>query len=197
MTAEILLVGTADGLAIYTATPNGSLTRMSHALAEMAVTAIMAISADMLLAAVAAGQAQESFDGGRTWRATASAAPVPIGVQVATRHGPSSTAYPRLSGATAYARIGGTPATLLGAGAGGMLLFRSADDGIHWQPAGMDSDPGMITTIMPAAQHRAAAWAGSNTGALLHTSDQGQTWRRVATEPAAILCLAATTAAEL
>jgi photosystem II stability/assembly factor-like uncharacterized protein len=100
-------------------------------------------------------------------------------------------------GATAYARLDGPPPMLLGAGAGGMLLFWSDDDGIHWRPARIGDGPaGNVLTIVPSAARRDAAWAGSDTGALLRSGDRGRSWRVAAREGAAALCLAAVAADE-
>ncbi len=195
--ASLLYVGTADGLAIYRAARRGEWQRVGHALAGAAVRAIVAADAQTLLAAADDRPPQQSFDGGMTWSDAAGLPPAPIGVQVATLHGPMSLAYARLSGATAYARLGGQPPALLGAGADGSFLFRSEDDGIHWQAARLDeSASGRVTTIVPAADHRDAAWAGTEAGALLRTADRGHSWQLVAREPAAILCLAAALAEE-
>jgi hypothetical protein len=140
---------------------------------------------------------QQTFDGGTTWSDAAGLPPEPIGVQVATIHGPMSLVYARLSGATAYARLGGQPPALLGAGADGSFLFYSEDDGIHWHAARIDdSASGRVTTIVPAADRRDAAWGGTQSGALLCTVDRGHSWQLVAREPAAILCLAAALAEE-
>lgn len=188
----VLYLGTADGLAIYRPAPRGEWRRVSHALAGAPVGAIVAADAQTLLAAVAGRPPQQSFDGGAHWSDARGAPPEPIGLQVATLQGPAPLAYPRLSGATAYARLAGSPPVLLGAGADGSFLFRSEDDGIHWQAARIEGDSiGRVATIVPAADRRGAAWAGSASGALLRTDDGGRAWRVVAREPAAILCLAA------
>jgi hypothetical protein len=150
----------------------------------------MALDALTLLVAIDGQPAQQSFDGGSTWSAS-STPPSPIGLQVATIHGPSSLAYPRLSGATAYARLPGKPPILLGAGAAGSLLFWSSDDGIHWAPAAMPHEIGNITSMVPATDRRDAGWAGTTAGALLRTEDRGRSWQVIAREPAAILSLAA------
>jgi photosystem II stability/assembly factor-like uncharacterized protein len=185
----ILYVGTHDGLATYRRAGGGIWRRVSQALAGSAISTIMAVDALTLLVAIDGQPAQQSFDGGSTW--STSSAPPPIGLQVATIHGPSSLAYPRLSGATAYARLPGKPPTLLGAGAAGSLLFWSNDDGIHWAPAAMPHEIGNITSMVPAADRRDAGWAGTMAGALLRTEDRGQSWQVIAREPAAILSLAA------
>jgi photosystem II stability/assembly factor-like uncharacterized protein len=186
-----LYLGTANGLAIYRAAGRGAWRRVGQALAGAAVSVIVAADAQTLLVA-ADGRPQQSFDGGATWSDAAGPAPEPIGVQVATLGGPMSLVYARLSGATAYARLGGQPPALLGAGADGSFLFRSEDDGIHWQAARVDSDAiGRVTAIVPAGDRRDAAWAGTEAGALLRTVDRGRSWQLVAREPAAILCLAA------
>jgi hypothetical protein len=188
----ILYVGTHNGLAIYRPAASGSAwRRVGHTLVGSAVQTIMAVDALTLLVAVDGQPPQQSFDGGSTW-SISSTPPAPIGLQVATLHGPAALAYPRLSGATAYARLQGKPPTLIGAGAAGAMLFWSNDDGIHWAPAAMPHDSiGNITSIVPAADRREAAWAGSTQGALLHTEDRGRSWQVVAHEPEAILSLAA------
>lgn len=193
----VLYVGTGDGLAIYRAAKRGEWRRVGHALVGAAVRAIVAADVQTLLVAADGRPPQQSFDGGTTWSDAAGLPPEPIGVQVATLHGPVSVAYARLSGATAYARLGGQPPALLGAGADGSFLFRSQDDGIHWQAARMDeSASGRVTTMVPSADHRDAAWAGTATGALLRTADRGRSWQMVAREPASILSLAAVLADE-
>jgi photosystem II stability/assembly factor-like uncharacterized protein len=192
-----LFVGTTDGLTIYHATRRNEWRQVDHALAGVAVRAIIAADAQTLLVAADGRPPQQSFDGGATWSDAAGLPPEPIGVQVATLHGPMPLAYARLSGATAYARLSGQPPALLGAGADGSFLFRSEDDGIHWQAARIDDGAiGRVTTIVPAADRRDTAWAGTEAGALLRTNDRGKSWQLVAREPAAILCLAAAPAEE-
>jgi photosystem II stability/assembly factor-like uncharacterized protein len=189
---SVLFVGTSDGLAIYRADGRGAWRRVGQALVGAAVRAIIAADAQTLLVAADGRPPQQSFDGGVTWSDTAGSPPEPIGAQVATLYGPMLLAYARLSGATAYARLGGQPPALLGAGADGSFLFRSEDDGIHWQAARIDDDAiGRVTTIVPATDRRDAAWAGTASGALLRTADRGRSWQLVAREQAAILCLAA------
>ena len=187
----LLYVGTNDGLAIYQVARRGQCRRVGHALAGAAVRAIEAADAQTLLVAADGRPPQQSFDGGATWSDAAGPPPDPIGAQVATLHGPVSLAYARLSGATAYARLGGPHPVLIGAGADGSFLFRSEDDGIHWQAAQVDEAAiGRVTTIVPAVDGRDAAWAGSEAGVLLRSADRGRSWQLVAREPAAILCLA-------
>jgi photosystem II stability/assembly factor-like uncharacterized protein len=188
----ILYVGTRDGLAIYRPAEGGrAWQRTGHTLAGSAIATIMALDAQTLLVAVDNQPAQQSFDGGATW-SPASSPPPPIGLQVATLQGLTSLAYPRLSGATAYARLSGKPSILIGAAAAGTMLFWSQDDGIHWAPAAMPREPiGSITSIVPATESRGAAWAGTSTGALLRTNDRSQSWQVAAHEAAAILSLAA------
>src|SRR5262245_15450551 len=122
----ILYVGTRDGLAIYRPAGAGNWQRTGHTLAGSAISTILALDAQTLLVAVDGQSAQQSCDGGSTWSA-AGAPPAPIGLQVATIHGSATLAYPRLSGATAYARLQGKPPILIGAGAAGSLLFTSND----------------------------------------------------------------------
>ena len=188
----LLYVGTTHGLAIYRAVGRGAWRRAGQAIPGAAVRAIVAADGQTLLVAADGSRPQQSFDGGATWSDAAGSPPEPLGIQVATLHGPVPVAYARLSGATAYARLSGQPPALLGAGADGSFLFRSEDDGIHWQAARIDDSAiGRVTTIVPAADRRDAAWAGTESGALLRTTDRGGSWQLVAREPAAILCLAA------
>jgi photosystem II stability/assembly factor-like uncharacterized protein len=192
---ELVLVGTADGLAIYRRDPRGALRRVRTALAGASVEAVVAADADVLLVGVVGGPPRQSFDGGETWGEAGGAPPAPAGLQVATVGGPVALAYPRLSSATAYALLRSRPPALLGAGAGGTMLFRSEDEGIHWKPAAMPREPlGTINAIIPSAVRRTAAWAGSSAGALLESIDAGRSWAEVARVPAPILCLAAVVA---
>jgi photosystem II stability/assembly factor-like uncharacterized protein len=184
-----LYVGTRAGLVTYRPGGAGVWQRVSHTLAGSAISAGIALDAQTLLVAVDGQPAQQSFDGGGTWSAAATP-PAPIGLQVATLHGPAVLAYPRLSGATAYARLHGKPPILIGAGAAGSLLFWSNDDGIHWAPAAMPHQIGNITSIVPAADSHNAAWAGTTEGVLLRTGDRGHSWHMTGREPAAILSLA-------
>lgn len=187
-----LFVGTANGLAIYQySARQRDWQRAGDALAGCAIRAIVAVDELALLCNVQGEGTQQSFDGGATWISCAAAPPQPIGLQVATIHGPAPLANPRLSGATAYARLAGTPATLIGAGAGGMMLFLSDDDGIHWTPARIDGSYSGFTSLIPASDRAGGAWAGTQSGAILRSDDRGRHWRLVATESSAILCLAA------
>jgi len=192
MPSSVLVVGTSAGLAIYRpAADGGSWDEIGATLAAGAVHAIVAADAETLLVAVEGAGAQQSFDGGATWLPSPETPPAPVGVQVLTRNGPARLANPRLSGATAYARLPSQPPTLLGAGAGGALLFRSSDDGIHWEPARMPAAPvGRIATIAPDALSSVSAWAGSDSGVILHTTDSGRTWHIIVSASAPVLCLA-------
>jgi photosystem II stability/assembly factor-like uncharacterized protein len=80
---------------------------------------------------------------------------------------------------------------LLGAGAGGTMLFRSEDDGIHWQAAEVKIEAlGRVSVIVPASYHMDIAWAGTEIGQLLRSDDRGRSWELVAQEPVAIRSLA-------
>jgi hypothetical protein len=181
----VLYIGTAAGLAIYH-DEGGALRRAGAALEGRAVRAIELLLADALLAAADGLPAQQSFDGGLSWADAPGPPPAPLGLRVATAGGPAALANPRLMAATAYARVGGF---ILGAGAGGALLFRSSDDGIHWEPAASPL-AGRVNTIVPAGYRADSAFAGAESGALLRSDDRGASWREVAREPAPILCMA-------
>jgi|GEM_PF-1219562 len=190
MPAVMLFVGTHDGLAIYQRSDN-ALIRSGHSLAGQGITTIVATDARIVLVAVAGGSVQRSVDGGLHW-SMAEKAPESIGLRVATVRGAVPLKNPRLSGATAYAQPSGRPAVLLGAGAGGMMLFRSEDDGIHWQVARIDEATiGRITALIPDPQRPGMAWAGTDLGVLLQSTDRGLSWQIAAREPVGILCLAA------
>ena len=187
MSTLMLLVGTRDGIFSYR-TVGTEWQAATHALAGTAVSAIVIVGRTLL--ATVDGVAQQSVDGGATWSAASVTAPEPIGIQVATVRGPQVLANPRLSGATAYARLNQKPPVLIGAGAGGMMLFLSSDDGIHWSPAGMPP-AGNITSLIPSPGQPGVAWAGSDSGAILRSNDSGKTWQIIAQAAAPVLCLAA------
>lgn len=191
MPEAALFVGTHDGLAIYRSSGT-SLVHSMHTLAGQRIIAVSAADALTLLIASDGGPAQQSFDGGEHWSAAAGQVPEPVGLQVATIRGALPLKNPRLSGATAYAQPAGKPAVLLGAGAGGMMLFRSEDDGIHWQVARIDAPAiGRVVALIPQPQRKGAAWAGTDLGVVLQSLDRGLSWQIVARETAGVLCLAA------
>jgi photosystem II stability/assembly factor-like uncharacterized protein len=191
MNPTILLIGAADGLRIYHAA-GATIRRGAHVLAGQAVEAVSAVDAETLLVAVAGRGGLQSFDGGATWL-PAPTPPEPPGLNAATRAGPVALANPRLMAATAYAYLGGKRSVLLGAGAGGGMLFRSDDDGIHWEPAALPGPIGRVTCITPDALHAQTAWAGTADGRLLVTTDAGRSWRIAAHESAGILCIVTVT----
>jgi photosystem II stability/assembly factor-like uncharacterized protein len=187
MNPTILLIGTADGL--ITATARGSTAqRTANTLAGRTIMAIRALDAETLLVTVEGQGGLQSFDGGRNWL-VAPTPPEPLGLNAAARTGPVALANPRLMAATAYAYLDGKRSVLLGAGAGGGMLFRSDDDGIHWEPAALPGPIGRVTCITPDALHAQTAWAGTDDGRLLVTTDAGRSWREVAREQAAIHCI--------
>lgn len=187
---DLLFVGTADGLALYRMGGRAPV-RLRHTLAGRAILAVAAADAEALVVALEDGRALQSFDGGGSWVAAPGPGPAPPGLQVVTISGTAPLAYPRLSGATAYARLRTRPPLLLGAGAGGTMLFRSIDDGIHWQPAGLPDAPfGRVVALAPSSARLGGAWAGTDAGALLGTFDGGERWAELAREPAPVRCLA-------
>lgn len=178
--AGIVYVGTDDGLITFSDPGGiGRWRRVGQALEGQAVTAIVALDA-LTLTIAAAGNGLFSADGGQSWEA-ASAAPEPVGLRAAGTGGPVELANPRLLGATAFAHLAGKTPILIGAGAGGTMLFRSDDEGIHWEAAAIEGDaPGPITVIAPASYHIDTAWAGTATGQLLRSDDRGRSWVQVA-----------------
>ena len=187
MSMLTLLAGTRNGVFMYRAIGT-EWQEVAHALVGTTVSAIVVVGKTLL--ATVDGAAQQSLDGGATWSMASVTAPTPLGIQVATVRGPQVLANPRLSGATAYARLSQKPPVLIGAGAGGMMLFLSSDNGIHWSPAGMPP-AGNITTIIPSSSQPSVAWAGSDTGIILRSGDSGKAWHIVAQVAAPVLCLAA------
>jgi photosystem II stability/assembly factor-like uncharacterized protein len=192
--AERIFVGTDGGLYRLDA-DTGPPRIAAQLLVGKALIALIATDAETLLVGLADGGALQSFDGGATWLDAPGQSPMPVGRQVLTRHGVGAPPYRQLSDATAYARLEGRPPLLLGAGAGGMQLFRSSDDGIHWEAAGMPSEPvGRITTLAPSATRPTRCWAGTDAGLLLESTDGGQRWTIALRLEAAIRCLAVLTA---
>ncbi len=187
-----ILAGTQHGLAYYQPNTERQWIVVGRSLTEYAIHAILATDASMLLVGVADGRALQSFDGGRTWSDAPQAPPPPGSLEATTVNGIARLANPRLRGATAYARLADKTGTLVGAGAGGMMLFRSSDDGIHWEPAQSDqASRGMVTALVPDPGEPAAAWAATDACVLLRSGDAGRSWRVVAREETAIFCLAA------
>lgn len=185
-TGALIYLGTADGLLIYSVAGE-AVAPVGRALGGHAVSAVLALDAATLLVAAAGLPPQQSFDGGASWGAAPGAQIEPLGLRVATAHGPAELRSPRLLGATAYARLAGRPGVLLGAGAGGALLFRSLDDGIHWEPAAVGEGHGRLIALAPGGG--ATAWAGTDAGVLLRSDDRGATWREVAHVGAGIVCM--------
>lgn len=186
-TRATLYLGTADGLLIYSAAGDGAVP-IGRALGGHRIDAIVALDAETLLAAAAGLPPQQSFDGGASWSDAPGAVVEPVGLRAATALGPVALSNPRLMGATAYARLAGKPPVLLGAGAGGGLLFRSLDDGIHWEPAASPAGwAGRVTALAPGSG--AQAWAGTDAGLLLRSDDRGASWREAARVGAPVICL--------
>jgi photosystem II stability/assembly factor-like uncharacterized protein len=183
----ILLLGTADGLVMYSAV-GATLQRTGHMLRGQRIEAISALDAETFVVGITGGSALQSFDGGTNWM-PAQAAPQALGLRAATREGAVTLANPRLMGATAYAYLAGKPRVLLGAGAGGSMLFRSDDDGIHWEPAALPGPIGHITGIAPDALTTTRAWAGAADGHLLVTHDAGRSWYIAAHDIPPIICI--------
>jgi hypothetical protein len=187
--SRLLLAGTRDGLAIYAIGADRTARLLRRSLPGLSVEAIVAADSETLLVAVEGQPARQSFDGGVSWTEASGKPPEPAGLRAVTTEGPMPLANPRLSGATAYALLRSKPPALLGAGAGGMMIFRSTDDGIHWAPARIATPAGNVTTLAPDTLQHTIAWAGTDSGALLRSDDQGATWQLAARDTAAIRCI--------
>jgi hypothetical protein len=190
--AGIVYVGTGDGIAIYSDPGGlGRWRRVGHELRGTAVTAIEAEDALTLIVQTATLGAQRSSDGGQSWSLAGESSLASLGVRVATTRGPVEQLYPRIKGATALARLEGKTPVILAAAAGGTMFFRSEDDGIHWEPGGIEGDTiGSVNVIMPATYDIDSAWAGTEKGELLRSENRGREWQIVAREAAAIHSLA-------
>ena len=191
--AGIVYVGTSDGLVIYSDPGGiGRWRRVGHALEGQAISAISAADALTLTLRVERQTAQHSEDGGRSFAPLEGDGPAPTGLQVATAHGAVDQVYPRLLGASAFGRLEGKQPVVIAAAAGGTMFFRSEDDGIHWQPAGLEGELsiGKVNVIAPASYDIDSAWAGTAAGELLRSDDRGRSWAVIAREAAAILSLA-------
>jgi hypothetical protein len=191
--AGIVYVGTTNGLVIYSDPGGiGRWRRVGHTLEGLTISAIAAENALTLTVAIAGQGAQRSNDGGQSFTSIEGAGPEPVGTRVATAHGPVDEVYSRLAGATAFARLEGKMPVVLGAGAGGTMFFRSQDDGVHWEPAGIEGNQliARVAVITPASYHIDTAWAGTEKGELLRSDDRGRTWEIIAREAMAITALA-------
>jgi photosystem II stability/assembly factor-like uncharacterized protein len=192
--AGIVYVGSDDGLVTYSDPGGiGRWRRVGHELHGHAITAIATKGALIIRVAATGLGVQRSNDGGQGWQPAPDCdAPSAANPSlVATTSGLVQLANPRLRGATAFARLAGRHPVLLGAGAGGTMLFRSEDDGIHWQAAEVKIEAlGRVSVIVPASYHMDIAWAGTEIGQLLRSDDRGRSWELVAQEPVAIRSLA-------
>ena len=188
--AGLVYVGTDAGLVVLSDPgATGRWRQVAQHLQDQAIEALVAIDA-LTISLRIAGSGWLSSDGGQQWEASGNLGPEPIGTQVATAKGPIAQTHPRLMGATAFARLEGKEPVLVGAGAGGNMLFRSLDDGIHWRPAALAAPIAPITTIVPASYHIDTAWAGTQQGELLRSDDRGETWHIVTSDLPPITCLA-------
>jgi hypothetical protein len=134
---QILLVGMQCGLFLYQR-DGAALVLLRQLLEDLAIIAIEDLGSEVLRVAGSDGSVRQSYDARVSWHPDAGSPPDPLAPTSAlTTHGPLPLQNPRLRGATAHARSGGRAPILIGAGAGGMMLFRSEDDGIHWQAAQM------------------------------------------------------------
>ena len=177
--AMVVYVATQDGL-ITLSDPGGKgrWRQVGHTLQGRQVAAIRVASAMHLEVLTTAG-ALSSTDGGKTWAPLATLPPElqPVsGAQRVVLAGPHETwleAQPDAHGQS--------------------HLLRSEDAGASWQPATLtDGDPleGTVTVMVPASYHRDQAWAGTNAGHLLHTSDRGRTWQTIERQLPGIMGLA-------
>lgn len=189
MAEEIVLVGTTNGLQVCQYIGATWATRVL--LGNTAISQIDAVDAMTLVVADADGATQQTFDGGETWLPGGRITSLPAAPLVMTADGPTTLLAPRLSHAVAYARLRDSAATLIGAGANGMMLFRSSDSGIHWAAANSPMDAGRIVALAPSVRAPAVCWAGTERGALLRSTDSGTTWQVVAHVDGAVQVLVA------
>ncbi|GAB4118824.1 MAG: hypothetical protein Fur005_27140 [Roseiflexaceae bacterium] len=187
---QILLVGTQCGLFLYQR-DGAALVLLRQLLEDLAIIAIEDLGSGVLRVAGSDGSVRQSYDAGVSWHPDAGSPPAPLApTNALTTHGPVPLQNPRLRGATAHARLGGRAPILIGAGAGGMMIFRSEDDGIHWQAAQMLGGPyGNVTTLAPDLDRRDVAWAATDQGAILRSGDRGTTWKHAAQAPCGVRCL--------
>lgn len=190
--AGIVYVGTEDGIVIFS-DPGGTgrWRNIGHELRGRHVAALAAADALTLTVRTDVG-AQHSSDGGRSWQPGEGDGPAPVGMRAATSGGAIDLPPQRIAGATAFALLGGRHPVLIAAAAGGTMIFRSEDEGIHWEPAGLNDGPiGCVTTITPAAYHIDTAWAGTVAGQLLRSDDRGRSWSLVAADLPPVRCIVA------
>lgn len=185
---EIVFVGTSTGLFRCAHTASGW--NATPLRTGASISRITAFDSSMLLIIEGEDTSWQTFDGGATWQEGGAVPTLPAPPLVQTVHGPATLPNPRLSLAIAYARLPDRNGTLLGAGANGMLLFRSDDEGIHWEPAAAPLDAGRIAALVPSAHQPATAWAGTERGAILRTANAGITWAQVLQVEGAVLALA-------
>ncbi len=164
--AGIIYIATDDGL-VTLSDPGGSgrWRQVGHTLRKHAISAVVASNAMHLLVQTSSG-AQQSSDGGMSW-------------QPATETAPLDHRVPR----DARVTLQGQPPVMLAVrltSSGSLALQRSEDSGTTWQTVALTAPlQGTVTVIVTVPHHRDQAWAGTDAGELLHTTDRGRTWQQV------------------
>lgn len=176
--AGIVYAGTDDGLLVFSDPGGiGRWRQVAQHLAGKPIIAVEAADALTITLNVAGEPALQSRDGGQSWTELAGAGPLPLELRAASVDGPQVLPEQRIRGATAFALLRGKRPALLAAAAGGTMLFRSEDGGIHWEPAGIERPSiGAVQSLMPARYHFDIAWAGTAAGELLRSDDRGRNW---------------------
>jgi photosystem II stability/assembly factor-like uncharacterized protein len=176
--AGIVYAGTDDGLLVFSDPGGGGRWRqVAQHLAGKRIIAIEAADALSIRVNAAGEPALQSSDGGQTWHEPDDEGPAPLELRAASVEGPQVLPEQRIRGATAFALLRGKRPALLAAAAGGTMLFRSEDGGIHWEPAGIERPSiGAVQSLVPARYHFDIAWAGTTAGELLRSDDRGRSW---------------------
>lgn len=184
--AGLLFLGTDDGLIILS-NPGaiGRWVRAGHELSGSAITAIAVNPNDpqQILAAGRTG-VWRSTDGAQTWT-PAQAADLPP-----TPPAPPLDEPPPAAILAAATLPGHAPTTLVALTDG--TIMRSSVGTSEWEAVQADQPwNGMITALTTAPYHMDTAFAGSDTGHVLMSTDRGRTWQTIRTGLAPIRSIAA------
>lgn len=168
--AQILYVGTADGLAVLS--NPGRSNRWLNAGHELRGQRIKALACDpdqpLEVRAATGSGVLVSRNGGQSWeQAGAELQPAPP--------------------PNAIALAGQPLASLRTAGAG---IERSEDGGVSWHPAAVPT-ANPVSTLLAAPYHLDTAFAGTAAGEVLISTDRGRSWQILTSELPPVIALAA------